>query len=56
MSNFYNPTSVSTVPRKNKYVTSEDISYPWSVKEYTTNMSFVDKADILKSLYETGIV
>jgi hypothetical protein len=56
LSNFHDPTDVSIVARKNKDGTSEDISCPETVKQYTANMRLVDKADMLKSLYEIEIV
>jgi hypothetical protein len=45
LSNFHDPA----VARKNKDVTSEDISCPEIVKQYNANMRFVDK---LKSFNE----
>jgi hypothetical protein len=41
------------VTRKKKDGTSEDISCPQIEKQYNANIGFVDKADMLKSLYET---
>ncbi|KDR07490.1 PiggyBac transposable element-derived protein 4 [Zootermopsis nevadensis] len=52
LSNFHDPQDVNTVARKNKDGTSENISCPEIVKQYNANMRFVDKADMLKSLYE----
>jgi hypothetical protein len=52
LSNFHDPTDVSSVTRKTKDGTSENISCPQIVKEYNANMGLVDKADVLKSPYE----
>jgi hypothetical protein len=52
LSNFHYVIDVSCVTRKKKDGASENISCPQIVKEYNANMGFVDKADLLKSLYE----
>lgn len=52
LSNFQDPSVVVTTSRKNKDGTYEEIPCPVLVKDYNGNMGFVDKMDMLKSLYE----
>ncbi|XP_055377144.1 piggyBac transposable element-derived protein 4-like [Condylostylus longicornis] len=51
-SNFHNQNSVVYVNRKNKDGTVEELQCPKLVKDYTKHMGYVDKADMLKSVYE----
>lgn len=52
LSNHHNPEDIDTVSRKKKDGTSEEITCPKLVKDYNANMGFVDKMDMLKSIYE----
>ena len=52
LSNFHDPSVVSTVSRKEKTGTVCEITCPQLVKDYNKHMGYVDKADMLKSLYE----
>lgn len=52
LSNFHDIDDVSTVGRKNKDGSVMQIPCPQIVKDYNSNMGHVDKADMLKSLYE----
>jgi hypothetical protein len=45
---------VMSVGRRNKDGTREEITCPKLVKDYNENMGFVDKADMLKALYEVN--
>ncbi|XP_064467766.1 piggyBac transposable element-derived protein 3-like isoform X2 [Ornithodoros turicata] len=45
-------TEVSTVPRKSKDGSTETISCPQMVLDYNSHMGYVDKADMMKSIYE----
>jgi len=47
LSSSHDLTNVSSVTRKKRDGTSENISCPQIVKQYNANMGFVDKADIL---------
>ena len=53
ISNFHDPTEQTTVSRKNKDGTTSEVSAPTVASEYRKYMGAVDKADMLKSLYET---
>lgn len=52
ISNHDDPINVATVSRRNKHGTLEEIPCPKLVKDYNANMGFVDKMDMLKSIYE----
>nr|CAH7764664.1 unnamed protein product [Callosobruchus chinensis] len=52
ISNHHDPTNVESVFRKKKDGSLEEIPCPKLVKEYNANMGFVDKMDMLKSIYE----
>lgn len=52
LSNFHDPEKITSVQRKDKSGTSEEISCPELVQDYNRNMGHVDKADMLKSFYE----
>ena len=52
ISNFHSPLVGTTVSRKEKDGTEIVIPCPKLVKDYNTHMGYVDKADMLKSLYE----
>lgn len=52
LDNFHNPSDTQTVNRKKKDGSQEEISCPLLVKDYNKNMGYVDKFDMLKSLYE----
>lgn len=54
LSNHHNPTILGTVSRKMKDGSTEEISCPILVKDYNSNMGFVDKMDMLKSIYEVS--
>ncbi|XP_064461758.1 piggyBac transposable element-derived protein 3-like [Ornithodoros turicata] len=45
-------TEISTVPRKSKDGSTETISFPQVVLDYNSHMGYVDKADMMKSIYE----
>ena len=47
LSSFHDLTNVSSVTRKKRDGTFENISCPHIVKQYNANMGFVDKADML---------
>lgn len=51
-SNFLNPLEVEVVNRKRKDGNTDIIPCPRIVKNYNYKMGFVDKADMLKSVYE----
>jgi hypothetical protein len=51
LSNYHNVTDVTLVGRRNKDGT---ITCPKLVKDYNENTGFVDKADMLKALYEVN--
>lgn len=52
VSNYHTPDLVGTVQRKTKDGENEDICCPLMIKDYNSNMGFVDKADMLKNTYE----
>lgn len=53
LSNFYDPpTQESHVNRKQKDGTSQTIICPQLVKDYNAHMGYVDKADMLMTLYK----
>ncbi|XP_051170470.1 piggyBac transposable element-derived protein 4-like [Leptopilina boulardi] len=52
LSNFHDPSKVSDVNRKNKDGSINVISCPNMIKDYNQHMGYVDKSDMLKSLYE----
>lgn len=52
LSNFHDPEQTTSVQRRKKDGTSEEILCPELVKDYNQNMGHVDKADMLKSFYE----
>ena len=52
ISNHHNPTKIESVGRKQKDGTIQDVNCPSLVKDYNANMGFVDKMDMLKSIYE----
>ena len=54
LSNYHNVTDVMSVGRRNKDGSREEITCPKPVKDYNENMGFVDKADMLKALYEVN--
>jgi hypothetical protein len=52
LSNFHDLSIVETISRKNKDGSQTEIACSLLVKDYNRNMGFVDKMDMLKSLYE----
>lgn len=52
LSNFHNPTVVTSVHRKQKDGEIIDVTCPQALVDYNTNMFYVDKFDQLKSCYE----
>ncbi|XP_043463998.1 piggyBac transposable element-derived protein 4-like [Leptopilina heterotoma] len=52
LSNFHDPSKVSETNRKNKDGSVSVISCPDIIKDYNQHLGYVDKADMLKSLYE----
>nr|XP_012231249.1 PREDICTED: piggyBac transposable element-derived protein 3-like [Linepithema humile] len=52
LSNFHDPSVTIDVNRRMKDGSTKIISCPEMVKEYNKHMGYVDKADMLKSLYE----
>lgn len=54
LSNYHDVTDVMSVGRRNKDGSREEITCPKLVKDYNENMGFVDKADMLKALYEVN--
>ena len=54
LSNYHNITDVMSVGRRNKDGSREEITCPELVKDYIENMEFVDKAGMLKALYEVN--
>lgn len=52
LSNFHDPTVLQTAKRKQKDGSIKEIICPKLVCDYNQNMGFVDKADMLKSIYE----
>jgi len=54
LSNYHNVTDVMSVGRRNKDGSREEIICPKLMKDYNENMGFVDKADMLKALYEVN--
>ncbi|XP_044755093.1 piggyBac transposable element-derived protein 4-like [Coccinella septempunctata] len=52
LSNFHDPEKANSVQRKMKDGTIIEVSCPDLVRDYNENMGHVDKADMLKSLYE----
>lgn len=51
-SNFHRPDVIGTCDRKKKDGDKETIKCPEIIKDYNSNMGFVDKADMLKTTYE----
>lgn len=52
LSNYHDPKNVGKVIRKERNGESVEVSCPEAVKDYNSNMNFVDKFDQLKSCYE----
>ena len=52
LSNYHNPLDICSVPRKEKDGSSKDIPCPNIVRDYNAHMGYVDKMDMLKSIYE----
>ncbi|XP_058793962.1 piggyBac transposable element-derived protein 3-like [Phymastichus coffea] len=52
LSNYHNPSEVTTVMRKQKYGSSKNVSCPVMCSDYNKYMSFVDKSDQLISTYK----
>jgi hypothetical protein len=52
LNNFHDLNIEETISRKNKDRSQTEIACPLIVKDYNRNMAFVDKMDMLKSLYE----
>lgn len=52
LSNYQSPIVTETAMRRAKDGTQHEIACPKLVKNYTSYMGFVDKMDVLKSLYE----
>lgn len=52
LSNYQTPVATETVMRRAKDGTQEEVVCPKLVKNYNSYMGFVDKMDMLKSLYE----
>ena len=52
LSNHHDPNIISSVNRRQKNGTLEEITCPQPLADYNRNMAFVDKADMLKSTYE----
>lgn len=52
ISNFHNPQDVTSVNRRQKDGTLQEVACPQLVKDYNSHMGYVDKADMLKSCYE----
>ena len=54
LSSIRSPADIDVVNRKERDGSVTTIACPTMVKEYNSNMGFVDKADMLKSLYAIG--
>lgn len=52
LANFQNPSLLETASRRNKEGVAQDIPCPKIVKDYNKHMGYVDRFDMLKSLYE----
>lgn len=52
ISNFHNPAYLETASRRKKDGSKEDVVCPSLVIDYNRHMGYVDKFDMLKSLYE----
>lgn len=52
LSNYHDPSESQTTSRRRKDGSLEEVSCPTLVKDYNANMGFVDKMDMLKSIYE----
>nr|CAH7754792.1 unnamed protein product [Callosobruchus chinensis] len=52
LANYQNPNVIERVPRKSKSGVVEEVTCPRMVKDYNCHMGYVDKFDMLKSLYE----
>lgn len=52
LSNYADPTDIREANRKRKDGTSDKINCPLMVVDYNKNMGYVDKLDMLKSIYE----
>ncbi|KAJ8932804.1 hypothetical protein NQ314_014508 [Rhamnusium bicolor] len=52
LSNYQNPLEICSIPRKEKDGSSKDIRCPNIVRDYNAHMGYVDKMDMLKSIYE----
>lgn len=52
LSNFHDPSVISQVNRRQKDGSLKVITCPQMAKDYNSYMGCVDKADMLKSLYE----
>ncbi|KAJ8934039.1 hypothetical protein NQ314_013614 [Rhamnusium bicolor] len=50
--NFHNPSTTEFVSRRKKDGSAENIPCPLLVKQYNTHMGYVDRFDMLKSIYE----
>ena len=52
--NYLDPSKTETTKRKQKDGTSKQVACPEIVKRYNEHMGYVDKMDMLKSLYEVN--
>lgn len=52
LSNHHNPSILGLASRKKKDGSREDIPCPLLVKQYNAHMGYVDRFDMLKSIYE----
>lgn len=52
LSNFHDPSVMTTVNRKQKDGTLTEVNCPSVVRDYNKHMGYVDKSDMLKSVYE----
>ncbi|XP_050293785.1 piggyBac transposable element-derived protein 4-like [Anthonomus grandis grandis] len=52
ISNFHDPANLETASRRKKDGSKEDVECPSLVNDYNRHMGYVDKFDMLKSLYE----
>ncbi|KAJ8975290.1 hypothetical protein NQ317_005292 [Molorchus minor] len=56
LGNYQNPAKMGRVPRRKKDGDLDEIAWPQMIIEYNAHMGYVDKFDMLKSLYEVYIV
>lgn len=50
--NYHDPSIMETTSRKKKNGSAEDIPCPRMIRDYNTHMGYVDRFDMMKSLYE----